>query len=339
MQDNNQDYKPEDHKKETLEQIKNLIASGELNQDEVIDFVNSLNTSGTVSVKNTLVTKILYVIGGIITLSGVLVLLSNNWDAIGFIGQWCITVGLGLALYINACMTARKNDFDTLSQVLFTVSSILLLWGGYVWYDHVFNVSAYTYYAGADLAVESTLIGTILFAVFASALYAFKKPILHVIAAALFSLAYYSIVVHFLDKYTQSYDYGYVFDLGFYSMMLLGAAYIMYGYWLKNLQRVYNVFSFFGFGTVLLAGLLLGDMWDFLYAFLAIGSVALSIRIRNSIGLVLTSVAIGAYCIKISLRYFADSLGFSFILLGSGLLIIGLGYLTYYLNKKYITRK
>ena len=348
------------NKTEALEQIKSLIQSGELHKDEVVNFISSIDSSGVSSdmssgvltngqstqkihadeARNSLVTKILYVIGGVITLAGVLVLLSNNWDAIGFVGQWSVTVGLGLALYINACMTARKNEFNSLSQVLFTVSSILLLWGSYVWYDHVFNTSAYTYYAGANLSNESMLIGAILTAVFASALYAFKKPVLHVISWIFFSLTYYAAITKLLEIYNKSHAYSsFISDLTVYSMMLIGIGYIVYGYWLKNLNRLYKIFSFFGFGTVLLAGLFLGGIWDLLYAFLAIGSVAISVRLRNSVGLMLTSVAIGAYCIKISVKHFAGSLGFPFILLLSGLLIIALGYLTYYLNKKYITRK
>ena len=349
---------------EILNQINSLISSGDLTKEEVIHFVNTLDSENGPMVptsisasaahithhtthiasdttdKNSLMTKILYVVGGIMTLSGVLVLLSNNWDSIGFIGQWCVTVGLGLALYINACTTARKNELSILSQVLFTVSSVLLLWGSYVWYDHTFNTSAYTYYAGLNLANETTLIGFILFAIFTSALYLFRKPVLHVISSAFFTMTYYALVTKLIESYNQSHSYSsFIADITIYSMMIIGAGYIAYGYWLRDLKRIYNIYSFFGFITVLAAALFLGGIWELLYAFLAIGSIILSVRLKNSSGLVLTSVAIGIYCIKISVKYFIGNLGFSFVLLCSGLLIIALGYLTFYLNKKYITQQ
>ncbi len=132
--------------------------------------------------------------------------------------------------------------------------------------------------------------------------------------------------------------------------MILAIGYFMYGSWIIkgtfpqslaiNTKRIFGgIYTFASFGLFLVSGLFLGGIWNLLYAFIAIGAVTLSVKLKTKIGLLVTAIAIGIYCIKISVEYFADSISFSLALLISGLLIIALGYLTYYLNKKYITGK
>jgi hypothetical protein len=334
------------NKDQIFKAIRDGVSQNVVSVPEVTAFANGLTAgsgssteSESKSSKDSLVPKVLYVIGGIIALSGILVLLGNNWDAIGFAGRWLVTVGLGLVLFISAFILHKKKDFDVLSQVFFFVSAATLFIGGYVWIGE----SALGFWDGAD---SSLLVGSLLFLVFGFALYVSKKSILHIVATFFFTIAYYAMVFKLLKG--TGFDAYVLKDITVYASMILALAYLMYGSWIQKtgftdqtgimarfLPRLY---TFCAFSLFLFSGLFLGGIWNLIYAFLAIGSVILSLRLQTKIGLFVTSCAIGVYCIKISLEYFADSISFSLALLFAGLLIIALGYLTYYLNKKYITK-
>jgi hypothetical protein len=92
------------------------------------------------------------------------------------------------------------------------------------------------------------------------------------------------------------------------------------------------------FVFVLIPALTLIGIWDLLYAFLALGAVMLSINLRTTSGLVISAAAIGFYVIHMSSKHFANSIGWAAVLVVIGFVIIGIGYLTYYLNKKYIAK-
>ncbi len=103
----------------------------------------------------------------------------------------------------------------------------------------------------------------------------------------------------------------------------------------KN-KSVVSLFTFASFATVLISGLILDGVWNLLYAFMLVGAVSLAVKIKKTSALVVTSIAIIAYLLKITSIYFADSLGWAIILILAGFIIIGVGYFTYRIHKKYI---
>lgn len=334
-------------KNQIFETLKTAIEQKVVTSSEIISFVKK--TAG--DSKESIVPKVLYSIGGVIALVGILILLSNNWDVIGFMGRWLATVGFGLITFVGAMIIRQKSEYNVLSQVFFIVSAITLFIGGFVWIAEK-NLSLWN---GTD---TSLLVAGILFVVFAIAQYVSKKNILHIINTFFFSVIYYALVIKIIDE-----NIGYTYDSGdivVYASMILAIGYFFYGFWIQKSietasesseqnsnseiwfthpETLVNMYTFLAFGLFLFSSLILDGVWNLIYAFLAIGSVILSIKLKSKIGLIITSIAIGIYSIKISVEYFADSISFSLALLASGLLIIALGYLTYYLNKKYITQK
>lgn len=344
-----------------FKEISRSVDEGIVTKDEIVVYAESLASNSlpgrrAAAERNSLVSKVLYIIGGIIAISGVLVFLGNNWDAIGFLGRWLVTVGLGLVTFVSAFLIHKKRELNILSQVFFTVSSVALFIGGLVWLSESTPIDL----TGAE---GTLLVSGLLLAVFLGALYAARKAILHPIATVFFTIAYYSLIFRLLDG--TYFDGGTVRDIIVYSTMIIGMAYLAYGSWIrkmgesladghtpahhralmlqvdtsqKTIRSLVSLYTRFAFGGVLISALFLDDLWNLLYAFLAIGAISLSIKLRSTAALAISAVCIGIYCIKISVQYFSDSLSFPLILLLSGLLIIGLGYLTYYLNRKYISR-
>ena len=330
------------NKDQVIEVIKTSINQNVITREEVISIAKAGTTNEQIiGEKESNIPKVLYSIGGVIAVTGILVLLGNNWDVIGFIGRWLATVGLGLATFVGAFMVYKKPEYNILAQVFFTIASIASLIGGFVWLGE----SGLSYWDGPDSAL---LIASILFAIFTTALYASRKSILHIIVTVFFTIAYYALVSKLLKG--SGFGLTTLKDIVVYASMILAIGYFMFGSWIvrgaftesltASTKRIFGgMYTLASFGLFLASGLFLGGIWNLLYAFIAIGAVVLSVKLKTKIGLLVTAIAIGIYCIKISVEYFADSISFSLALLISGLLIIALGYLTYYLNKKYITGK
>lgn len=326
------------NKDQVIEVIKTSINQNVITREEVINIAKDGGRNEQIGgEKESNIPKVLYSIGGVIAVTGILVLLGNNWDTIGFIGRWLATVGLGLATFVGAFMVYKKPEYNVLTQVFFIIASISSLIGGFVWLGE----SGLSYWDGPDSAL---LIASILFVIFTTALYATRKSILHIIATVFFTIAYYALVSKLLKG--SGFGLTTLKDIVVYASMILAMAYLMYGSWIQKSTNPLGLvpplfprlYTFCAFALFLFSGLFLGGIWNLLYAFIAIGSVILSLRLQTKIGLFVTAIAIGVYCIKISIEYFADSISFSLALLFAGLLIIALGYLTYYLNKKYLAK-
>ncbi len=346
------------NKDQIKELIKTSIIQNTISREEIAEIIDMQKTAlksdrggehGDVqNSASSVIPKVLYSIGGVIAVTGILVLLGNNWDAIGFIGRWLATVGLGLATFIGAFIVYKKPEYNVLSQVLFSISSIASFIGGFVWLGE----SSFSYFDGTDSAL---LVSLVLLVIFGTALYVSKKGVLHIVSTVFFTIAYYAFVSKLLKG--SGFDLTALKDIVVYASMILAIGYFMYGSWISRgifamqstssmtimsdaTKKIFSsIYTFAAFSLFLISALFLGGIWNLLYAFIAIGAVVLSVKLKTRIGLVVTSIAIGIYCIKISVEYFADSISFSLALLISGLLIIALGYLTYYLNKKYITGK
>jgi hypothetical protein len=143
----------------------------------------------------------------------------------------------------------------------------------------------------------------------------------------------------------SGFSYAAIKDIEVYSTMILGFAFLAYSLYLKgmlkrdpglNLRRVAGFFNILAYLFVLLPALTLTGAWDVIYAFLALGAVLVSINLRTTSGLVISAISIAVYVIHVSTKYFRDSVGWAAMLVVIGFLIIGIGYLTFYLNKKYI---
>ena len=329
------------NKEQLYKDIKNSIESNSVSPQELVEYVKSLGSAAPgvenkESKKNSLIPKVLFSIGGLIALVGILVLLANNWDTIGFAGRWIVTMGLGVTFFVSAGIIAKKQEFDILSQVFFVLSAFGLSIGSFVWIGET-SLSAWK---GYDIL---TLVASLNLGVFSIALYVYRKSVLHIIVTTFFTLLVNALVSRFIEN--SGYDFFTIKDILAYVSMCMGVLYLVYASWIRSINMttdsspVYRFLIFSAFCSFFFGGLFLGGFWNVLYPLVAIGGVSLSVYLRSQIGLTVTGIAIAIYCIKISIQYFSDSIGFSLTLLLSGLCIIGLGYLTYALNKKYISKQ
>jgi hypothetical protein len=275
-----------------------------------------------------------YGIGAIIVLGGVAILVGQNWIEIGFLGRILVTLGIFLVTYICGFLLNKPSQ-RVISQVMFTISCALAPLGVYVLLSEV-NINfvwPFTFYT----ALLSC-------ALFGYALWSSKKNILVLITIGFASWAYYSLVL-------KVFSFDYNSDLLKWAVMLLGFAYILIAHGYQSVSTATDASdekekkairnALFGLGTlgVLGAGIFIGGIFDLIFIALIFGAFYGSVYLKSRSMLTLGALFLMSHIVKLTSKYFVDSIGWPVALIMVGFLIIGVGYMTYNLNKKYISIK
>lgn len=290
------------------------------------------------SSRNSLVSRVLYALGGIIALIGVVVLVSDNWQELGIVGRLLVTLGFSLVTYIAAMVLHQKRIQNTMAQVFMLLSAVVSPIAAYTLLDSLGVTDPFE-------VTNQVGIACVIFVIYVVALFVTRFNILHIISGMAFSWAYYAIVAWMIKG--SGFGPDILRDIAVYTSMILGFGFLAYSSWLKQmlkqkfsieLRKVSSLYNAAAFILVLFPALFLVGIWDLLYAFLVLGAIMVSINLRTTSGLILSAIALGGYIIHMSSKYFADSIGWAVTLVVIGFLVIGLGYLTYYLNRKYIAK-
>jgi len=76
---------------------------------------------------------------------------------------------------------------------------------------------------------------------------------------------------------------------------------------------------------------------EYLYPFFAFGGLVFAVvYLKSRLVLLLSTLSVISYIIYLTAEYFADSIGWPIALILLGFIIVGLGYMSLALNKKYI---
>jgi hypothetical protein len=202
-----------------------------------------------------------------------------------------------------------------------------------------------SFQAGINFSSSTQLItAIILFIIFASALLINRFNVLVLITAGFATWAYYAFIIAF-----NFYDYS--ADFLKWASMLLGASYIFIGYGYKSVllsennrdekeqKSVQNILYTFGTLAILISGISIGGFFDILFIAFIFGAFYGSIYLKSRAVLSLGAIFLVAHIIKLTSKYFVDSVGWPIALIGIGFLVIGVGYGTFYLNKRFISLK
>ena len=321
--------------------IEGQIATGKISKEDLLKIAGAEQVSTNVvskeshkeqSSKNLI--SVFYVIGVIIVLAGVGTLIGQNWEVIGFAGRILVSLGIALIAYIYA-FSLNKPENRVLSQVMFTVSAALAPLGSAVLLNQA-NISfdwVAQFYTAISLAV-----------IFGYALWARRKNILILITVAFGTWAYYSVLLNI-------FTFNYSFDFIKWAVMLMGFAYILIGYGMgpavqlandsdtKEKNVVRNIFYRLGALSVLGAGISIGGYFDILFIAFIFATFYGSVYLKSQSMLALGALFLMAHIVKLTSKYFVDSIGWPVSLIIVGFLIIGVGYMTYSLNKKYISAR
>ncbi len=336
-------------KQQIISFIQNQLAQGKISQQDLATLSGSPHNtlteqtishpSAATSVASSEHTSknlinVFYIIGAVIVLIGIVILLAQNWNDIGFIGRVGSTLGIALVAYV-AALTLSKTVHDVLSQVMFMISAVLAPFGTFILLNEMgINMDATT----------QIMIAVVLACIYTVAQYVARKNILVIIIVALGTWAYYAFLFKILDNQVFNND------LLMWATMLLGVSYgaIAHGYAAikdesvdRKFQRASVAHLLYGAGTLALlgGGISLGGIWDLPYIILLFVTFYASIFLKSRAMLIIAAGFLVGHIVKLTSKYFLDSIGWPLALIICGFAVIGVGYMTYYFNRKYLAKK
>ncbi len=277
--------------------------------------------------------NILYGIGAIIALVGVVILVGQHWEEIGFAGRVLVTLGLSFVTYIAAFFLTNQRQ---ISQVMFTLSGALAPVGVSVMLNEssIVITPLIMFYIGFALAL-----------VYFTAWWATRRNVLVLFVTGFLTWAYYALIIHFLGNSYSLYDS----DIFKIATMILGITYLFVAYGFEHMmvgdkdgsprERKSITGILYGFGSlaILSAGISFGGWFNFAFIAVLFGMFYGSVFLKSRAMLVFSSLFLMGHIGKITSEYFADSIGWPLALIITGFLIIGVGYMTFGLNKKYLS--
>ncbi len=234
-------------KDELLQELSNKITTGEISKSEVSNMLglSSVSTASTLSKIKTpsfSVTKLLYVLGSIIAIVGLVLFASQIWNDIGSFGRIFITLGLGLIITGLGSFLSKNNPEHTVGTVFHFIGGMLIPGGS--------MVALYEMTGSIPSSGPTAFIFSLIFLFYLLLTYIHRNAMLTFFAILNGTIFIYStlyaITEGMFTDYTNLYAY-LTITIGFCYVLL---AYSFRGGWNSKLSQT---LYFLGFGGVELA--------------------------------------------------------------------------------------
>lgn len=323
------------NKEQIISFIKEQVTAGKISNNDLLNLTQNTITAPHEETPTRNLTSVFYAIGGVIAVIGVVILVAQNWNEIGFTGRILVTLGISLAAYVTG-LVMRGPESRVLSQVMFTISVALAPMGTFILLQE----------ADVNFTLNvQILISLVLAVIYGVALLISKRNILSIFTLAFLTWTYFAVVLKIFDIENLR-----DMDILKWTVMILGFSYLLiaYGYGALS-NRATDMIDrreksgiksiLYGLGTigVLGAGISIGGTFDLIFIALIFAFFYASVYLKSTGILILASLFLIGHIIKLTARYFIDSINWPVALIITGFIVIGIGYLTYYLNKKFIS--
>lgn len=277
------------------------------------------------------VTKTLYAIGSIIVIIGILFFVQQIWSDIGSFGRIAITLGLGIAITFSGLALSRGQAGRSIDSVFYLIGGVLIPSGI------------------AVTALELEITDPWMFAFITGLAFVFylvlnfidKNSVL-----TLFSIFYGTSTSYLiLAAAGQNIDTTILFDMYLYLTIAIGTSYLFLAHSFASTwnKRLVHFLRFFGVLGILWSTFLLQNydsIFSILtYSLIIAGLFFLAGYMKSRLILILSSLFLIAHIWNLTRKYFADSIGWPLTLIFMGLIIIGIGFVSVTINKKYIEKK
>lgn len=324
------------NKEEFLKELSAKITTGEISREEIairLSLTSPTQTRVIQENSNTStpfsITKMLYVLGAAIVLIGIFIFVFRIWNDIESFERISATLGLGFLITAIGSMLSKSKPDENIGAVFHFIGGILIPGGVIVTLSEL-NVDSFSLWPVANGFGAIFLFYLLLNSVH-------KHPILTIYAIVNGTAFFYLLVEAIVDGPFEAH-----LDLYADLTMVIGVSYLLLGHafrdgWNKKLVAVLYCFGITGFLGSAFSQVFDSVFWQILYFNLVIGCLALSVYIRSRSILVLSTLFLIGHVSYITGKYFADSLGWPISLVIIGFAVIGLGYVSININKKYIS--
>tara|TARA_B110000858_G_scaffold189336_1_gene235939 strand:- start:1182 stop:2180 length:999 start_codon:yes stop_codon:yes gene_type:complete len=307
-------------------EIRNLLTEENVPesgvQDENVEPTNFPDSQGS----SLTITRLLYVVGGIFITLGVLYFVSQIWDDLGTFNRIFITLGLGIVFAGVGSRFLMSDSGRDIGNVFHIIGGFLIPGGAMVALDELT--------AGIDELWPVTWTVGVVFAFYVLLTIYHRRVVLNFFAFANGTAFIYLL----MESMIPSADG----DLYAYLTMMIAITYLLFAYlyqggWNDRLIPLLFFFGAFGFYLAAFSQISASILMEFTYPFLAFGGLVVSVLyLKSRIVLLLSTFAVIGYIIYFTAEYFAHSIGWPISLILLGFFVIGLGYFSISLNKKYL---
>lgn len=319
---------------QVLSGLSSLVKTGHITRDQVLDVLGETKPEPQQS--NPLqqkidFQKILYYIGGFIVLLGIIFFIYQFWGTMSQVSKTVLTLGSAVSAYALGYYFFSKNQNKDFGHAFLVISAALFPLGVGTALDTV-GISATK---SGGVSVNSA----VLFMIFFISYYALKAEIFLPFSIMAASTLFFSFT-QFMFK-----DVAVIPHFYEYRVLILGITYILLGYYFfeRNRKFMTNLIYFFGIIMFLGSSLALQGyspkvniFWELIYPFLLVAVFAASIKLQSKVFLIMATIFTFGEILKLTSEYFSKSVGWPISLIVAGLVIMGIGYMSFELNKRFM---
>ena len=317
-----------------LSMITQFAARGLVKKDEVTRAFNEgANIKDLEKSKGEKLANVLYFLGGAVVFIGISILIFQNWSDLNEFTRVLATLGIGLAMYVGGILLSKDPKYHVPADAFLLVSLLVVPTGLFVLHDAVgFQIAT----PGMNVWLASIMVAL---GLVSRAL--LKKDLFTSFSIVFGTWLYFSLIAMIIDVA------GYKPETEFfeYVVMALGVSFLFLGYSFVGNKKESVGGALYGVGSFIVLGAAIGlggwapdqsIIWELFYPLMVFGFIFASVYMKIRSFLVMGSMYLMAFLVKISAEYFADSLGWPLVLVLLGLVLMGVGYGTFYLDRKYV---
>ena len=318
-------------KQELLQELKSQYEQKLIKREEALAVFDEASAIATD--KKATVSHLLYYLGAAIVVFGIAILIGQNWQNLNAVSRVVATLGAGIASFVVGVILRQDEKLSSLDQAFFFISSMVTPIGISV----VFDVAGYSL---SSLHTQMVISGIL------SLMYLFSFVVLRnslfIVFAVIYLTAFFYIITNYLFVNNPQ-----LIGLHFneYRTLAVGLSYIFLGHYFAPGARRGLTGPLYGFGVLAFLGAVFALtgwsprqnlFWELIFPFVDFGVIFLSLKLKSKSFLVFGSIFLIAYILKLTVEYFSKSLGWPLALVIVGFAIIGVGYLTFFLNQRYL---
>lgn len=319
-------------KNQLIESVKEAARQGIISENEIVKAVRDVKNEQKSAIYSWDISKTLYFIGATVIFIGIVIFAGQKWNELNSVSKILITLGSAIACYVTGVILSHYKKIELIGQSFYLISMLLMPVGLHIIFD----------IAGFDIGScgMQSLISAILLIYYVLSFLIFRKDIF-IIFNIIFGTWFFFAFSSYLLK-ANPYMVGSTFTN--YRILAVGLTYMLLGYFFSERNKIIYSRLLYSFGVVavLSAAFALGGyepnqslFWEIIYPGIIFGLIFLGIYLKTKVFLTFSSAFFFAYICKITFEYFKDSIGWPLSLIILGLALIGTGYLTIYLHKRF----
>ena len=322
-------------KEQLLINVANLIKEGQLTKDELLEvYEQSIRTDRQETLsKQSRISNILYYIGGAIVFLGICIFVGTNWVNLNKTTRIFSTLGASVAMYWGGVLLARYKNLQKIADAFYFIADLVAPVG--------IGVTMHIAGLNTDSAGSHTVVAGILFTINLLSYRIDRRNVFFIFNVIFGSWLFFSLTTFLIGgrPFTN-------WDFIKCRWLAVGLTHMILGYSLVNTNRKSLTPFLYAFGVIefLTAALCLGGwtphqnvFWELVFPGLSFGVLFLSVYLKSRSFLILGTMYLMFYILKITNEYFTSGFGWALSLIIVGFALIGIGYFAFYLNKKYIS--